>query len=276
MQTAALAGLEKIAEGREAEVFAYGDGRVLRLYRQDYRDAPAAAERQVTVLRAAAAHGVRVPEVFGTTTVEGRAGIVMERLNGRDAFETIAAQPFRLWSLSRLCARLQAQLNEQTAPSELPDLRASLRRAIDRDEVPKRFRTAALSRLETIPDDDCLIHGDFHPGNVMLLADGEAVIIDWTGARRGVPEADFARTMLMIRLGEPAPGMPTLIRFFARFARSVMLRSYEGAYRKARRIDEKLLRACELPVAVARLSENIPAEVPKLHKHIERLLARDA
>jgi hypothetical protein len=110
----------------------------------------------------------------------------------------------------------------------------------------------------------------------MLLADGQPVIIDWTGARRGVPEADFARTVLMLRLGEPPPGMSALLRFLAGFARSVMMRTYAGAYRKARQVDERLLQTCELPIAVARLSENIPEEVPKLHRHIERLIARDA
>jgi aminoglycoside phosphotransferase (APT) family kinase protein len=249
---------------------------VLRLYRETYPDAAAAAERQVTVLRAAAAHGIRVPAVYSVATVEGRVGVVMERLQGRDVFEAMAANPFRVWSLSRLCARLQAQLNEQPGPGELPDLKTSLRRAVTRDETPPAFREAALARLDDIPDDDSLVHGDFHPGNVMLLADGEAVVIDWTGARRGIPEADFARTSLILRLGEPPPGMAAILTFLAKFARTIMVRAYEGAYRKARRVDAHLLRACELPIAVARLSENIPAEVPKLHRHIERLIARDA
>jgi Ser/Thr protein kinase RdoA (MazF antagonist) len=208
--------------------------------------------------------------------VDGRYGIVMERLEGRDVFAAIAAAPWRVWSLSALCARLQARLNEQAAPPELPELRASLRRAIDRDEVPPEFRAAGLTRLDSMPDDDCLVHGDFHPGNVMLLRNGDAMVIDWTGARRGSPEADFARTMMILRLGEPPPGMPALLRFFAHFARSLMIRSYESGYRKQRSLDERLLRGWELPVAVARLSEDIPEEVPKLHKYIRKLIARDA
>jgi tRNA A-37 threonylcarbamoyl transferase component Bud32 len=89
------AGRKRIAQGREAEIFEYGEGRVLRLYREGI---PAhLAEYQATVLRAAAAVGVRVPAVFSTETVEGRPAIVMERIDGDDLLELIARKPWRIW-----------------------------------------------------------------------------------------------------------------------------------------------------------------------------------
>ncbi len=83
--------LKKIAEGREAEVFEYGEGRVLRLFRGDrpleHTQAPAAT------LQTAAAAGVRVPAVYGVETVDGRHGMVLERIDGDDLFEIVARNP---------------------------------------------------------------------------------------------------------------------------------------------------------------------------------------
>ncbi len=102
------------------------------------------------------------------------------------------------------------------------------------------------------------------------------MIIDWSNAMRGSAEADFARTMMMLRLGEPTPSAPWLVRFGARFARALMIRTYSGTYRKSIAVDEDLFRAWQLPLAVSRLSEGIAEERDKLHKFIRELIARDA
>ena len=264
--------LKKIAEGREAEVFEYGEGRVLRLFRpgRSLED----AKVQAAILQSAADAGVRVPAVHGVETVEGRAGIVMERIEGRDLFELIAGKPWRVFSLSALTARLQANMHDQTAPSALPPTREQHRQAVSDSGAPDEFIAAALKTLDSLPDGDRLLHGDFHPGNIML-GDQGPVIIDWTGASRGSPEADFALSLLILRLGEPPSNLPFLIRFLALFARSVMIRTHDRTYRKHFAVDEKLFRAWQLPTAVARIGDGIAEEREKLDKHIRELIARD-
>jgi len=271
--TDSVTQLKKIAEGREAEIFEYAEGRVLRLYR-DGRSLED-AKVQATVLRDAAALGVRVPAVHGVETVEGRAGIVMERIEGHDLFELIAGEPWRVFSLSGLPARLQANMHGQAAPMALEPARERYRRAISSSGAPDEFVAAALKSLGRLPDDDRLLHGDFHPGNVML-AGNEPIIIDWTGVSRGSPEADFARSMLILRLGAPPSNLPLLIRFFALFARSLMVRTYNRTYRKHIALDENLFRAWQLPTAVARVGDGIVEEREKLFEHIRELIARDS
>ena len=102
------------------------------------------------------------------------------------------------------------------------------------------------------------------------------MIIDWTNAMRGPPEADFARSMLILRLGAPPSNLPLLIRIFALFARSLMIRTYNRTYRKNLAVDETLFRAWQLPTAVARIGDNITEEREKLHEHIRELIARDS
>ena len=266
--------LKKIAEGREAEIFEYGDGRVLRLFRpgSSLED----ARTQAAILQAAADAGVRVPAVHGVETVEGRHGIILERIDGDDLFEIVARSPWRLFSISSLTARLQADMHARTAPPALPSIRDSYRqRAVSRSGAPQELIDAALKILDRLPDGDRLLHGDFHPGNIML-GDQGPVVIDWTGAASGSPEADFARTMLIMRLGEPPSNLPLLIRFFALFARSLIIRTLNRTYRKHIAVDENLLRAWQLPTAVARLGDDIAEERDKLLDHIRELIARDA
>jgi len=64
--------LELLAEGRTAEVFAYGEGRVLKLDRPDWNGL---SEFEGTLLADLADAGLPVARPHGTVTVEGRSGL---------------------------------------------------------------------------------------------------------------------------------------------------------------------------------------------------------
>jgi hypothetical protein len=67
-----LAGHAQVGEGREAEIFAWDEGTVLRLLRRS--SDPTRVEREAAAMRAAADGGVDVPKVYGTTMVAGAPG----------------------------------------------------------------------------------------------------------------------------------------------------------------------------------------------------------
>jgi hypothetical protein len=71
--------------------------------------------------------------------------------------------------------------------------------------LPDDLRQRALSALDKLPDGRSLCHGDFHPGNVLLTAQGP-IIIDWMTAKAGSPWADVARTSLLLTVGAKAAG----------------------------------------------------------------------
>ncbi|MCH7809954.1 MAG: hypothetical protein IH863_05170 [Chloroflexi bacterium] len=80
---------------------------------------------------------------------------------------------------------------------------------------------------------------------------------------------------MILRLGDPPPGIPFFVRFLALFARSLIIRTINRTYRRNITVDEDLFRDWQLPVAVARLGDGIAEEREKLDKHIRELLARD-
>ena len=71
---------EKIGEGAFSEAYAWAPGQVVKLFRPGV--SRLMARHEVRMLRAVHAAGVPVPEVFGEVTLDGRFGIVLQRLDG--------------------------------------------------------------------------------------------------------------------------------------------------------------------------------------------------
>ncbi len=249
--------LELLGAGREAEIYAWGDGRVLRLA----RDAGHVAmiDREALALAAAHAAGASVPAVHERVTVEGRPGLVLDRVDGVDLLERVGSRPWTLWSVGAVLGAEHAALHRIEAPAGLPPLSEELRRRLASELVPPDVRERALDRLRRLPDGDRLLHGDFHPGNLLRTRAGY-VAIDWTNGTSGDPAADVARTILLAGGGPPADDVPAVVRRVAPLARRLLVRGYLRAYARERPLDRELV-AGWLPVwAAARLSEDIEAE----------------
>ena len=260
--------LQKIAEGLEAEMFAWEEGTILRLLRDP--DAERRNEWQAAAMEAARSSGVRVPAVYGMTTAMGRPGLIMERIEGPDLLTLVGRRPWQVFRVARVTGEVHAQLHAVTAPESVPALRSSMRQAIESSSrVPRELGEFALEVLDGLPDGDRLCHGDFHPGNI-LMAGETPVLIDWTNARRGEASADVARTILMVRRGELPPGTPVMVRPIALVGRSVLTSAYLRAYRRLRSLDMDLVARWQVPVAAARLVEGIDEETPGLLALLEK------
>jgi aminoglycoside phosphotransferase (APT) family kinase protein len=260
----------KLAEGREAEILEWGEGRVLRLYRDPA--AGARADREMRALAAVRSVLALVPAPYERIEWQGRPGIVMERVPGRDALAELSRRPWRVTELAALSGRVHADLHAIRAPDDLPELRAALGERIAQDAaIPDRLRAATLAVLATLPDGTALCHGDFQIANLLLGPRGP-VVIDWANATRGDPAADFARTALMIRYGSLPPGTPARIRWGRRLGLALFGRAYRRGYLARRAGDAPRLRSWELVRAVERLADRIPEERAGLLREAERLL----
>ena len=66
---------------------------------------------------------------------------------------------------------------------------------------------ATLSKeIEALPEGDVLLHGDFHPGNVLLTPDNRTVVIDFMNVCCGPALYDIARTYFLLREKDEAFG----------------------------------------------------------------------
>jgi aminoglycoside phosphotransferase (APT) family kinase protein len=157
-----------LAAGRDADIFAYGPGRVLRRSRAGH-----SMVREARVMEYVRAQGFPVPAVE-EVSADG-LDMVMERIDGADMVAAIGKRPWEIRRQGRLLADLHLRLHELTAPAWLP--------------------AAPMGR------GDRLLHLDFHPLNVMLGPRGP-VVIDWANACRGDPDADVAVAWVLMATGE--------------------------------------------------------------------------
>lgn len=121
--------------------------------------------------------GYPVPEVF---EVHGD-GMVLERVDGSTMLDDLAAHPWRVQRHARTLAALHRDLHRIEAVEGLPG----------------RFGPPA--------PDDVVVHGDLHPGNVILSRRGP-VVIDWTSGGRGPAGADVADAWLVLACAQPGRG----------------------------------------------------------------------
>ena len=102
---------EMIARGRTAEIFAWKDGQVLKLFLEDWPVRTDAAKEAETT-RAAHKAGLPVPAVEGVVEVEGRRGIVFERVEGPIMTIAMVSKPWNFVRLARMMAELHAARHE--------------------------------------------------------------------------------------------------------------------------------------------------------------------
>ena len=252
-----LADLTRLGAGREAEVFAWYAGRALRLARDPSRGAR--LRREALALECAGRAGVPVPRVHDEVVVEGRPGLVVDRVDGRDLLSVVERRPWRFHAVGRTCGALHARMHALEGPDELPLLADELRARLQTDPVPGDVRDAALRELERLPAGDRLCHGDFHPANVLAARDGP-VVIDWTLAARGDPTADVARTRLLLLDSAVPEDASAILRSLAHVGRRLLFAAYLRGYRSVRAPDHELVRRWVWVCAAARLAEGIDAE----------------
>jgi thiamine kinase len=120
---------------------------------------------------------------------------------------------------------------------------------------------------------DRLCHGDLHLGNIIATPDGLAVI-DWAKAFIGPPEADAARSELLIRYA----GYGRIMRRFppVRVMRHVSAEWYLFWYCLLSGRRRRDILRWRLPVAVAWMQGQDTMFVPGLTRAIARMTARES
>lgn len=260
---------ERLGQGRTAEVFAWGDTQVLKLFRPFI--SRAAAEEELRVSQRVHEAGLPSPAVGDLVEIDGRSGILYERISGPSMLAVIAHRPWSVGVQAASMAELHARIHRVEIP-ELAPVKVGLDRAIERVEglLPEDQKVAVLRALAALPKGDAVAHGDFHPDNIILSPRGP-VVLDWMTALRGHPLADVARTSLILTEAAVPSGMPGKRLIAA--ARGYLHRVYLNRYRTLLPFAVQDLEAWLLPVAAARLSENIPEERTALLAMVAELSA---
>jgi Phosphotransferase enzyme family len=188
-----------LGSGRSADVFAIGQGRVLRRYR-----VPIDVAAEAGLMRHLSAAGYPVPEVYDA---DGR-DLVLEQLDGVDMLADLGRRPWLIPRHARTLADLHDRLHQIAAPAGLPEVAGT-------GGAPGQGRV--------------VLHMDLHPGNVMLASRGP-VVIDWVGARAGAAGTDVAMAYLIMTTAE-TDLIPIWLRPVIGVLRTTFCRRFAGGVR---------------------------------------------
>ncbi|MCU0488810.1 MAG: phosphotransferase [Anaerolineales bacterium] len=242
---------QPIAYGRTAEIYAWQEGQVLKLFYDWFELEGIAYEARIG--EAVHASGLPVPAVGGMLRVNDRNGLVYQRVDGDSMLSCLSRKPWSVLRYAKRAAELHAQMHASTTHAHIPSQRQILTGKIRHAQaLSSTLQSKVLTALETMPGGDHLCHGDFHPGNILITSQGE-IIIDWIDASSGNPLADLARSTIIALGAVDCQIQGPLQRVFVRIFHTAYVRHYFRLRPGGKREYDRWLPI----VAAARLSENI-------------------
>jgi hypothetical protein len=187
---------EKVGEGATADIHAWAPGQVVKLFKAGISQQLSSHEARMT--RAVFAAGASALEVFDEVTLEGRFGIVLQRLDGPTLVQLLRTRAMTFEQAGATLASLYISIHKTPPPPDLPSLRDWFD-YVSRvpGGIPKHIATGILTLIERLPPGDGLCHGDLHPNNVIMTADGPR-IIDWVCAVRAPAAYDLGRCYVLL------------------------------------------------------------------------------
>jgi hypothetical protein len=181
---------EKIGEGAYADVHAWAPGQVVKLFKAGFLRRHSWWEARMT--SAAFSAGAPAPEVFEEVTLEGRFGVVLQRLDGPTLAQLSRSGAMTPEQTGAILAALAISVHKTPPPPDVLSLRDTMAGSSRLSSMlPKHIATGILTLIERVAQGDGLCHGDLHPGNVIMTADGPR-IIDWGGATGAPAGLDLA------------------------------------------------------------------------------------
>ncbi len=240
---------ELVGTGLTADVYAWGEGRVLKLLRERY--GRSSAEREYMVTRTVREFGIPAPMAHEVVEVGGRYGIVFDRVIGITLLQYFQSHPWALFAGARQLAELHARLHECTAPDGIPSQHEQIGARIDSlAELSESEKDAARRVLSGLPEGTSLCHGDFHPGNI-IMTDNGPVIIDWGWAARGNPSGDVACTSRLFERASLPESTPAHLRLLFGMSRTLLHENYLRRYLRLRPGTREEIAAWRVPLRAA-------------------------
>jgi tRNA A-37 threonylcarbamoyl transferase component Bud32 len=262
-----------IGVGSTAQVIVLNENTVAKQFFEHVSDS--SIENEYARSNAVMECGLPVPVIFEKVELNGKSALLYERINGFPLTKKLSKQPWTVFNLINQMTNLQVLMHDKEI-SEFPQqkdiMKQKLNLANELTAEEKRLITGLLSKL---PSGNSICHGDFHPDNILLTEAGP-IIIDWADATQGNRFADLARTLIILQYG----GLPSEMKPFKSkavlYVRNLLAGQYIRSYKRFFDFPLDSLEKWILPVAAARLSENISVlEKEKLVMLVKQYIKND-
>lgn len=192
-------GCKIIGEGGHGTIYKIGEDTILKVYKDHSPIEVIENERQYA--KNAFMNGVATAIAYDVVETEQGYGVIFEMVNGMTLGQYLKKHPDKLEEYSIKFADLFHTLHTTNADKTLYDDYQDV--LVDRCEKAKKYITddeaEQLKRIvKSIPRGNGMIHGDYHPNNVMVDDEGELLLIDMADISRGNGFYDIGGSYLIM------------------------------------------------------------------------------
>ncbi len=145
--------------------------------------------------------GLKIPKIREVGTVDGKWALMMEYVEGKSLAELMAENPEKFDEYLELFVSLQMEIHSKKAPL-LTTLKDKMTRKIGQAELNATVRYDLQLKLSELGVTNVVCHCDYKPENVLIMADGTPVILDWSHTNQGNPNVDVAITYILFNLAD--------------------------------------------------------------------------
>ncbi len=189
-----LDGLDLIGKGTNGEVYRVDRERIIKVFQKSVPLEEIERERKLA--QQALLEGIPTAISYAVVTAGDRYGIIFELIDADTLSATLKNEPDQYDAyVSRYVQLFKYIHTIQGNPESFVNIKDIYYKAID--YCKNYYTDGELSSLkalvESVPDTGTLIHGDYHPNNIMVQH-GELILIDMGDMTLGHPIFDFLAT----------------------------------------------------------------------------------
>ncbi len=184
-------GCEVIGEGANGKVYRIDPETIVKFYKNS--DALFAIKRERELARKAFVMGIPTAIPYDVVRIGDSYGSVFELLRSQSFAKIVGKEPERTDEMIAMSVDLLKKIHAVELPhGELPDRKAVALKwtEVFTDYLPEEINAKIRRLISDIPDNDHMLHGDYHMKNLMLQ-DGEALLIDMDTLSQGDPIFEF-------------------------------------------------------------------------------------
>ena len=171
-------GCEEIGQGANGTVYRIDKDNVVKVYNN--ADALKDIQHEREVARLALVLGIPTAISYDVVRVGDSYGSVFELLNARSFSKIIAEEPDRLnWCIHEYVEMLKKIHGTIVPDGKLPNMKETVLGWAEfmKDHLPEKAYKKLIDLVREVPEDDHMIHGDYHTKNLMVQGD-EVLLID--------------------------------------------------------------------------------------------------
>ncbi|MBR4110717.1 MAG: phosphotransferase [Clostridia bacterium] len=189
---------EKVIAERPTKTVYKDNGKTIKLFVENYSksDILNEAVNQARIEET----DLNVPKLIEVKKIEDRWAIILEHIEGVTLESLMKENPEKEDEYLNLFVDTQLNILKQRAPL-LGRIKDKMKRKLkNAQNIESNTKYDLLHRLEGMPVEDSVCHGDYNPSNIIIKEDGSVYIIDWAHVTQGSIVFDAARTYLLFNM----------------------------------------------------------------------------